>query len=81
MTAPWCDPELVARGREPMHALWHEPGLLLDGAWRFELLPQPDAEPTGACDKDRCGFESNLSLIAPSIDEHLAIVEFLFVIG
>ena len=48
MTAPWLDPELVARGREPMHAVTHEPGLLLDGTWRFELLPDPDAEPSGA---------------------------------
>ncbi len=48
MTAPWTDPELVARGREPMHALSHAPGLLLDGTWRFELLPDPEAEPTGS---------------------------------
>ena len=47
MTAPWLDPELVARGREPMHALVHEPGLLLDGTWRFELLPRPDATLSG----------------------------------
>ncbi|MGD8682479.1 MAG: glycoside hydrolase family 2 TIM barrel-domain containing protein [Chloroflexota bacterium] len=47
MTAPWLDPELVARGREPMHALSREPGLALDGSWRFELLPRPDAEPSG----------------------------------
>ena len=31
MPAPWQDPELVARGREPMHAVRREPGLLLDG--------------------------------------------------
>jgi beta-galactosidase len=43
MTAPWLDPELVARGREPMHALAREAGLSLDGTWRFELLPRPDA--------------------------------------
>ena len=38
MSAPWLDPELVAQGREPMHAVAHEPGLSLDGSWRFELL-------------------------------------------
>ncbi len=48
MPAPWLDPELVARGREPMHALDHVPGLLLDGTWCFELLSDPEAEPTGA---------------------------------
>ena len=48
MTAPWLDPELVARGREPMHAVVREPGLSLDGTWRFELLPAPDAEPSGS---------------------------------
>ncbi len=47
MTAPWLDPELVARGREPMHALAREPGLLLDGTWRFELLDRPEAQPSG----------------------------------
>ena len=47
MPAPWQDPELVARGREPMHAVRREPGLLLDGTWRFQLLPRPDA-PIGA---------------------------------
>jgi len=48
MTAPWLDPEFVARGRVPMHAVAHQPGLPLDGTWRFELLSHPDAEPTGA---------------------------------
>ncbi len=43
MPAPWLDPELVARGREPMHAIRREPGLLLDGPWRFQLLPSPEA--------------------------------------
>lgn len=47
MIAPWLDPELVARGRGPMHALTHAPGLDLDGTWRFELLSGPDALPTG----------------------------------
>jgi beta-galactosidase len=47
MTAPWRDPELVARGREPMHALARTPGLVLDGTWRFELLDHPDAAPSG----------------------------------
>ena len=44
MPAPWQDPELVARGREPMHAIRRQPGLLLDGTWRFQLLPAPEAE-------------------------------------
>ena len=48
MTSPWLDPEFVARGRDPMHALTHEPGLSLDGSWRFELLSRPDAEPSGS---------------------------------
>ena len=45
MTPPWCDPELVARGREPMHALRHPPLVELDGRWRFQLLGEADAEP------------------------------------
>lgn len=45
MPAPWLDPELVAQGREPMHALRHDPGWSLDGSWRFQLLGGPDAEP------------------------------------
>jgi beta-galactosidase len=48
MTASWLDPELVARGREPMHAVPRTPGLVLDGTWRFELLDRPDAQPSGA---------------------------------
>ena len=38
---PWLDPELVARGREPMHAVPRAPGLSLDGTWRFQLLRHP----------------------------------------
>ena len=30
-TAPWADPELVARGRLPMHAVPHPDRLSLDG--------------------------------------------------
>ena len=46
MTArPWEDPELVARGRAPMHALAHAAALSLDGTWRFQLLERPDEEP------------------------------------
>ncbi|MFV2063353.1 MAG: glycoside hydrolase family 2 TIM barrel-domain containing protein [Chloroflexota bacterium] len=41
----WRDPELVAKGREPMHALPREPELELDGTWRFQLLHRPDAQP------------------------------------
>ena len=47
MAAPvWRDPEFVASGREPMHAVVHEAALDLDGLWRFQLLRRPDAEPT-----------------------------------
>ena len=53
MPAPWQDPELVARGREPMHAIRRQPGLLLDGTWRFQLLPTPDAEPGARVARDR----------------------------
>ena len=42
---PWLDPELVARGREPIHAIRREPGLSLDGTWRFQLLERPDVQP------------------------------------
>ena len=30
-------------GREPMHAIRREPGISLDGEWRFQLSPSPDA--------------------------------------
>ena len=43
MTAPWLDPELVAQGREPMHAISREPGVSLDGSWHFQLLESPEA--------------------------------------
>ena len=46
MKPPWLDPELVAKGREPMHALRHAPLVDLDGTWRFQLLARADAEPT-----------------------------------
>ena len=46
MTAqPWLDPELSAQQREPMHAITHPAAIDLDGEWRFQLLPQADAEP------------------------------------
>jgi beta-galactosidase len=44
---PWNTPELVAGAREPAHALTHHDRLDLNGTWDFELLPAPDAEPTG----------------------------------
>jgi beta-galactosidase len=43
--APWADPELVSRGRLPMHAVPHPERLPLDGPWRFQLLHAPDDEP------------------------------------
>ncbi|NGN94016.1 glycoside hydrolase family 2 [Nocardioides sp. KC13] len=45
---PWNTPELVGAGREPAHALTHHDRLDLNGTWDFELLPSPDAEPTGS---------------------------------
>lgn len=38
-------PELTGIGRLPMHAIQHDPDLMLDGIWRFQLLPDPEAEP------------------------------------
>ncbi len=43
--APWVTPELTGVGRLPMHAVPHDDRLSLDGRWRFQLLPVPDAEP------------------------------------
>jgi beta-galactosidase len=43
---PWEAPELTALHRLPMHAVPHPDRLCLDGTWRFQLLPRPDAEPT-----------------------------------
>ena len=43
---PWAEPELVARGRLPMHAVPHADRLSLDGAWRFQLLRSPE-DPVG----------------------------------
>ncbi|CAN5787963.1 glycoside hydrolase family 2 TIM barrel-domain containing protein [soil metagenome] len=45
MSTPWQDPELVARGREPMHSLARPAELRLDGTWRFQLLSRPVEEP------------------------------------
>ncbi len=53
MTHPWLDPESVAQGREPMHGLRREPGLLLDGTWRFQLLSRPDEDACPAMARDR----------------------------
>ncbi len=44
--APWAEPELIGRGRLPMHAVPHADRLDLDGRWRFQLLHRPD-EATG----------------------------------
>ena len=43
MTRPWTSPETTAVGRLPMHAVRHAPDLTLDGTWRFQLLPDPEA--------------------------------------
>lgn len=42
---PWTDPELTGLGRLPMHSVPHLDRLELDGRWRFQLLPRPDATP------------------------------------
>ncbi|MFC5804613.1 glycoside hydrolase family 2 TIM barrel-domain containing protein [Streptomyces formicae] len=43
---PWASPELTSWQRLPMHAVDRRPGSVsLDGTWRFQLLPAPDAEP------------------------------------
>ncbi len=45
---PWASPELTSWRRLPMHAVPHRasdgtPRIELDGIWRFELFPTPDA--------------------------------------
>ncbi|MEG8278964.1 glycoside hydrolase family 2 TIM barrel-domain containing protein [Streptomyces sp. AHA2] len=43
---PWEAPEVTSWGRLPMHAVDRRPGaVLLDGDWRFQLLPAPGAAP------------------------------------
>jgi beta-galactosidase len=44
--AAWRHPELTALGRLPMHSLPHPNRMLLDGLWRFQLLPRADARPS-----------------------------------
>ena len=43
ISRPWAEPELVARGRLPMHAVPHADRLVLDGRWSFQLLRAPEA--------------------------------------
>ncbi|MFF7202732.1 glycoside hydrolase family 2 TIM barrel-domain containing protein [Streptomyces sp. NPDC008141] len=41
---PWESPEITSWRRLPMHAVDRRPGsICLDGIWRFQLLPAPDA--------------------------------------
>lgn len=43
---PWEAPEVTSWGRLPMNAVDRRPGAVrLDGDWRFQLLPAPDAPP------------------------------------
>ncbi|MER7660233.1 glycoside hydrolase family 2 TIM barrel-domain containing protein [Streptomyces sp. NPDC096193] len=43
---PWESPEITSWRRLPMHAVDRRPGSIgLDGTWRFQLLPAPDAPP------------------------------------
>jgi beta-galactosidase len=44
--APWEAPELTGVGRVPMHSVPHGNRAEMDGRWRFQLLPSPDAEPS-----------------------------------
>ncbi|MGW2383534.1 glycoside hydrolase family 2 TIM barrel-domain containing protein [Streptomyces sp. NPDC001658] len=46
---PWEAPEVTSWGRLPMNAVDRRPGALpLDGDWRFQLLPTPDAPVGGS---------------------------------
>ncbi|MDC2957869.1 glycoside hydrolase family 2 TIM barrel-domain containing protein [Streptomyces gilvifuscus] len=46
---PWAAPEVTSWGRLPMNAVDRRSGALsLDGDWRFQLLPAPDAPVGGA---------------------------------
>ncbi len=48
---PWAAPEMQSWRRLPMHAVRHAPDscprVELDGTWRFQLVPRPDAAPGG----------------------------------
>jgi beta-galactosidase len=44
--APWEAPELTGVGRVRMHSVPHPDRVELDGRWRFQLLPRPDADPS-----------------------------------
>jgi beta-galactosidase len=43
---PWLAPEQTALHRLPMHSVRHGERLDLDGAWHFQLLSTPDADPS-----------------------------------
>ena len=43
---PWAAPEVTSRNRLPMHAI-RRAGVPLDGEWRFQLLPSPQAPLAG----------------------------------
>jgi hypothetical protein len=45
-SAAWETPELTGIGRVPMHSVSHPDRVDLDGRWRFQLLPAPDADPS-----------------------------------
>ena len=46
---PWTAPEVTSWGRLPMNAVDRRSGALpLDGDWRFQLLPTPDAPVGGS---------------------------------
>jgi beta-galactosidase len=48
---PWGSPELTGVGRVPMHSVPHGDRVTLDGRWRFQLLPAPEAAPTATWDE------------------------------
>ena len=43
---PWLDPEFTGANRLVMHPLQHADRVPLDGKWRFQLLHDPDEEPS-----------------------------------
>src|ERR1051325_2686385 len=48
----WLQPEVTSVGRLPMHSVPHrDENLVLDGRWRFQLLPRADAEPASDWDE------------------------------
>lgn len=49
---PWNHPELTSWQRLPMSTIGRSAELPLDGRWRFQLLPHPDAAPADSWDEE-----------------------------